>query len=260
MDTPREDDSAATAFQQRWQEGLLPVMRAALIFFAVFFLAASLWQYHQLYQDLRQGVPTAARTVTVAPTAANISHNTARSAAQEATQHAAEFDALRWRTMVALEQDVVQMRYRQINAVLLLRTWTRQTGFLVGMMLSLVGAFFILGKIKEDTTQLSGESGSMKLALTSSSPGIVLAVLGTVLMATTLLVKFDYEVSDKPVYLLSYGLNPAGGGSRAGALPPPMDMPAGEAAKPGAEPGADDIPQPPAAAPNTSSKTAPETP
>jgi hypothetical protein len=109
--------------------------------------------------------------------------------------------------MVTLEQDAMQLRYRNVNAVLLLRTWTRNMGFLVGMVLALVGAFFILGKLKVDPTEVSGEGAGFKVAVASSSPGIVLALLGTALMAITLVVKFDFEVGDKPVYILPYGIN-----------------------------------------------------
>lgn len=168
-------------------------MRGSLIGMALFFFAASLFQYQQLYRDVQQHSP----------------QTLVQLERLEQRLSPAQFDNLaylRWKTMVTLEQDAMQMRYQNVNAALLLRTWTRYMGFLVGMVLAFAGAFFILGKLKEDPTQASGEGGGFKFSVASSSPGIVLATLGTALMAMTLLVKFDFEVADKPIYILPYGL------------------------------------------------------
>jgi hypothetical protein len=45
-----------------------------------------------------------------------------------------------------LEADALQRRYHQANANMLARVWTRQLGFITGMLLALVGAAFILGR------------------------------------------------------------------------------------------------------------------
>lgn len=219
-------ERTSPSFSERWQQRLLPLMRSALVLMALFFLAASLYQYQQLYRDVQQHAPSALAQLD-------------RLEQRLAPAQRDSLDYVRWKTMVTLEQDAMQMRYQQINASLLLRTWTRYTGFLVGMVLALVGAFFILGKLKEDQSQVSGEGGGFKFAVASSSPGIVLATLGTVLMAITLIVKFDFEVSDKPVYILPYGL----GGAAAPALAPPPELKEGGALVP--TPGPDDFPKPP---------------
>ena len=207
-----------------WQRRLLPLMRAALVLMALFFFVASLYQYQQLYSDLQQHAPSAL---------AQLDRLEQRLPAAER----GNLDYVRWRTMVALEQDAMQMRYQKVNASLLLRTWTRYTGFLVGMVLAMVGAFFILGKLREDQTQASGEGGGFKFTVASSSPGIVLATLGSALMAITLIVKFDFDISDKPIYILPHGVS----GLTTPARPPEM--------KDGADltplPGGTDIPKPP---------------
>jgi len=217
-------DQSSPTFSERWQQRLLPLMRSALVLMALFFFVASLYQYQQLYRDVQQHAPSAVAQLD-------------RLEQRLAPAQRDSLDYVRWKTMVTLEQDAMQMRYQQINASLLLRTWTRYTGFLVGMVLALVGAFFILGKLKEDQSQVSGEGGGFKFAVASSSPGIVLATLGTVLMAITLIVKFDFEVSDKPVYILPYGL-----ASFAVPAPPP-ELKEGGALVP--TPGPDDFPKPP---------------
>lgn len=193
MESKRDDDQRTVTAMERWQEKMLPVMRIGLITLAAVFFLASLVQYHLLYQDLRGGGPQQQNTLEQLERTLPESQRT-------------QLGFVQWKTLVKLEQDVMSMRYQQINATLLLRTWTRQTGFLVGMVLAMVGAFFILGRLKEETSQLSGESAGIKVMLTSSSPGIILAVLGTILMIVTLTVKFDFEVQDRPVYLALYAL------------------------------------------------------
>ena len=172
---------------ERWRLRMLPAMRGSLVAMALFFFLATLVQYHLLYQDLRQGATLQRDAVAMLD-----------SLGQEDKQPQS---IVEWKTLVLLEQEVLRMRYQQINATLLLRTWTRQTGFLVGMVLAITGAFFILGRLKEEQSEVSGESAGMKVMLTTSSPGIVLAMLGTILMLVTLTVKFDYQVDDRPVYL-----------------------------------------------------------
>ena len=57
---------------------------------------------------------------------------------------------------------------------------------------ALVGSIFILARLSESETRLSSEGGGAKLALATSSPGIVLAVLGTILMVVTLTIDFTF--------------------------------------------------------------------
>lgn len=244
MESKKEEDRKQDLAVEQWQHKLLPFMRGGLAVLAVLFFVASLVQYHLLYQDLRGMGPTTQAALETLEKGLQDSQRT-------------KFDFIRWKTLVLLEQDSMRMRYQQINATLLLRTWTRYTGFLVGMVLALVGAFFILGRLKEDASQLSGESGGFKFALVSSSPGVILAVLGTILMVVTLAVKFDFEVNDRPVFLPLHALsaktdetldsrNASQGSSTHGAAAPPQALPR-DAVK--ATPvGPDDFPKPPAKA------------
>jgi hypothetical protein len=165
-------------------------MRASLALMALFFFAASLLQYQAIYRGISEQPKTRFDAVT----------------RHQGVQTALESETARFHTMVALEQDIVAFRYNQANAVLLLRMWTRYMGFLVGMVLALTGAFFILGRLREDSTHLAAESGSAKLDLTTQSPGIVLSILGTLLMFLTIWVKLDVEMTDKPVYIAPWGL------------------------------------------------------
>jgi hypothetical protein len=86
-------------------------------------------------------------------------------------------------------------------------------GFTTGMMLAIVGAAYILGKLQEAQTELKQESELFKISLVTTSPGIVLAVLGCILMSITLLMPFDIDIRDAPVYV----------NLRQGTLTPPRD-------------------------------------
>ena len=242
MDSKRGDGQGQDLSAEDWHLKLLPLMRGGLVALAAFFFLASLVQYHLLYQDLRGKGP--ATQMVLDALEKNI---------PDAQRTKPDF--IQWKVLVLLEQDAMRLRYQQINATLLLRTWTRYTGFLVGMVLALVGAFFILGRLREETSQLSGESAAFKVMLTTSSPGIVLAVLGTILMVVTLAVKFDFEVVDRPVYLPLLALSGKTGeslegnrasteeGTRTG-VPRPKPTPPGKEFN--APPiGPDDFPKPP---------------
>jgi len=227
MESKKEGNRRQDQATERWHYRLLPLMRGGLVALAVFFFVASLVQYHLLYQDLRGGGPAIGKSIEELEKNLPVSQQT-------------KLEFVRWKTLVLLEQEAMHLRYQQINATLLLRTWTRYTGFLVGMVLALVGAFFILGRLREETSQISIESSGVKGMLTSSSPGLILAVLGMILMVVTLAVKFDFTVNDRPVYLPLYVLSSES--SIAGMKPPPVLPEKAELEPPK---GPDDFPKPP---------------
>jgi hypothetical protein len=80
------------------------------------------------------------------------------------------------------------------------------------MILALVGATFILGRLRDHGTQLEGSTPSGRAVLTSASPGIVLAVLGVALMITTITTLHQLNTRDVALYFP---------GDALGFLPPP---------------------------------------
>jgi hypothetical protein len=176
----------------QWQRRLLPFAIVAIASLAIAFFAISVIEVRRL-----------ADRVTYAPggtvDAALASVETA-SASASAIERA---ELHRWRTLVLMEREVLRQRYAQVNATLLLNAWTRHLGFLTGMILAFVGAVFILSRLSEPATRLSAEGGGLKGQLATSSPGIVLSVLGTVLMVVTLATDFEFTTTDTPVYLAS---------------------------------------------------------
>lgn len=174
----------------RWQGRLLPFMVTAIAAFAVFFFISSYVQLERLNQAVAPPSSSALEQAL-----ARIDDGVGALPIAEATA------LLRWKTMALLERDVVRHRYAQVNATMLLRAWTRQLGFVTGMILAFVGAIFILAKLSDSGTQLNAEGNGLKGALSTSSPGIVLCVLGTGLMLLTLTINFEATTHDVPVYL-----------------------------------------------------------
>jgi hypothetical protein len=205
---PPADAEGADERLARWQSRLLPFMLGAVIFMTLFFLLASLWVFY----DFRLRV--ADRDVNLAPVFAEYE------AAQLARSTESLPAYLRWKTTILLEQELISRRYKQVNSVILARIWTRYLGFLTGMTLALVGAFFVLGQLRTDRSALQVQSSGLHGALETSSPGLVLAVLGAVLMAISLVVTFEFDTRDVPTYVQQQSLPDA----QATTLPPPGIM------------------------------------
>ena len=184
-----------------WQRRLLPFMIGSIIFMGIFFFVVSLINFYYLYGH---GQHT---DLVLDP----IFEEYERKAAEK-KEHISR-DYWMWKALVSMEQDVVKRRYHQANTAVLARIWTRYLGFVTGMILSLVGAVFILGKLREPPTKLEADTSALKMSLYTSSPGIVLAVLGTVIMSIALAIPFEIETRDKATYVIP--------GASMQNLPPP---------------------------------------
>jgi len=174
---PVRAELAANRALSRWQSRLLPFMVTAIGVLALFFFVSSFIQLDRLNDAVAQRSDPALDAVL-----------TAVDKAAELLPPAEATEMLRWKTMALLERDVVRQRYGQVNSTLLLRAWTRQMGFVTGMMLAFVGAIFILAKLSD--------SG-------------------------TLTINFEFATVDRPVYLAPAALVAA----PAAELPPPENLP-----------------------------------
>jgi hypothetical protein len=121
---------------------------------------------------------------------------------------------VRWKVLVQLEAYTIARRYHQANAALIVRAWIKYLGFLTGMILAIVGAVFILGRLTEASSHLAAEGTFGKFSVDSVSPGLILAVLGTVLMITTVLINPPTGVTDGPIYVdIARGFADGAGGA-----------------------------------------------
>lgn len=117
-------------------------------------------------------------------------------------------DYVKWSTLTKMEEESIQKRYYQGGLLLLSRIFIKYLGFLTGMIIAIVGAVFIIGKLNEDSSKLEGSAGEkIRFSLVSSSPGIIFGVLGTILMMSTILQHNEISVEDSPLYLNAYGIN-----------------------------------------------------
>jgi hypothetical protein len=177
------------AHVQRWQRELLPLMSFMLVAAAIFFAVISVYELRDLYGRVEQR-PFNEITATFA------------NFEQAAPDMKRDLQYVSLKTLSLLEANALERRYQEANSTMLARVWTRQLGFITGMLLALVGAAFILGKLDEPPMQVDVQIGLGKGSLASSSPGLVLSALGAVLMAIALYVPFEVKTYDTPSYLL----------------------------------------------------------
>ena len=105
------------------------------------------------------------------------------------------------RLLASLEVYTVSQRYHQTSLVLVSQTWTRYMGLMTGMILVLVGSTFVLGKLQESTTRAEGSAGTGRIVLETASPGLVLAVMGTILIGISTFSTVRLDARDAPTYL-----------------------------------------------------------
>lgn len=173
-----------------WQRRLLPFMIGSIIFMGIFFFVISLINFYYLYGHVQH------TDLVLDPIFKEYESKTVEK------KRILSHDYWKWKILVLMEQDVVKRRYHQANTAVLGRIWTRYLGFVTGMILSLVGAVFILGKLREPPTKLEADTSALKMSLYTSSPGIVLAVLGTVIMSVAIAIPFEIETRDKATYVI----------------------------------------------------------
>jgi hypothetical protein len=189
----------------QWQVRLLPVMVGVLIGLAAFFFIATLAQMAYLERSISD-VPS----VILPPLSAS-------DEALEATGANAAISARQLEILAAMEAYLVERRYHQASVLLMAGLWTRYLGFITGMVLALVGASFILGKLEGPPSELEGKGAGIEGSLKTASPGIILA---------TIVNRDTYETRDVSVYLPSWGAAGISQGPPAAPTFIPLETPA----------------------------------
>ncbi|CAN5848114.1 hypothetical protein BH18ACI4_BH18ACI4_17250 [soil metagenome] len=177
----------------KWQNKLLPFMIIVLSTLTLFFFTASALQIYYLHNRIERSP-----LLDLNPALGGL--ETTRPDVSDRER----LDMARWKTLSILEGNALQRRYHQANVLLMSRIWTGYLGFVTGMILALVGATFILGKMRESETKLDGGGEAFKFSMTTASPGLVLALLGTILMITTMVSHYDIRVNDGQLYTSGY--------------------------------------------------------
>jgi len=185
----REAHMAQDRHVLNWQRRMASFMTASVIVAAVFFAILTVWQFRSFEVGL----------VRHATDAEEVWHQTLRPVTYEQ-----EFELSRTRAAFFLERELIARRYDQVNLTLTTRLWTRLMGFITSMILALVGAAFVLGKLSEDVSEAAAKAGlpgqEWSLSVRSASPGIILVVMGTLLMALSISIQASYSAEDKAIY------------------------------------------------------------
>jgi len=168
----------------RWQSRLLPFMVGLLITLTTLFSASNLFQVF-VVQDYVRSAPTLDPSIFL----------------RSAPAGRASADLKNGDVLAMLESYSLVRRYHQTSIILMARLYIVYLGCTMGMILAMVGAAFILAKYRESPSHADGTAGGMRVAIASSSPGLVLAALGTALMIVTITTRADVKVVDRPVWL-----------------------------------------------------------
>lgn len=224
--TPLESDtgrlaSVATeeAFDQDrgWQQRLLPLMAGMIVALTILFFVVTLAQLAFLQASILQSPPI----------------ELDQTLSEALRGHDVTFDELyrlrQFEVLVAMERYTAEKRYHQAGVLLMSGLWLRYLGFFTGMILALIGASFILGKLRESRQELEGRFAQIGVTLRTASPGIILAALGVILMVVALMDRDSYNVTDANIYLresvISAEAFANSNGSRAPAEKPGDELP-----------------------------------
>lgn len=165
-----------------WQIKLLPFMVRSIVVMGMLFFLSSSTQLYLVYLGLRTAPEVVQPFV-------------------QAEESSRDAQALRWDGLLKLEHELLARRHQVVNAALMHQACVLHLGFLTGMLLCLVGAVFILGRLHEDASSLLGQASELKLVLHTASPGIVLVVVGSGLICVTLFTRIDLMVQGQAVYV-----------------------------------------------------------
>ena len=173
-----------------WQKKFLLIMIGMLAVLTLFFFIVSLIQLYYLHRRIEENPMLISKVILgmLEKDGAGIPKSSS-------------LDFVRWKTLSLLEENALARRYHQADVSLMSRISMRYLGFGTGMILALVGAAFILEKLKEPETKLDvEEEGVGKFLIKSHSPGLILVLLGVILMVTTIITQHEIKVNDSPLY------------------------------------------------------------
>lgn len=99
-------------------------------------------------------------------------------------------------------QEEVSSRRYQHGARILLTTSTRKnTGFLVGTMLALLGCIIVVRRVRKmPITADFGGSERAKFRVITSSPGVFVTLLGALIILSTIIRYDSFEIADAVIY------------------------------------------------------------
>ena len=111
------------------------------------------------------------------------------------------FELMVW---AALEFDVLENQQNISDALIETQTWIRFMNSSFGSILIMCGAIFILSRIRIDKSELKAENSHFMVILGSSSPGLFMLIVGSVLVNSPLYATQKIKVDDGGAYPAPY--------------------------------------------------------
>jgi hypothetical protein len=102
---------------------------------------------------------------------------------------------------VALERDTIQLRNHRASTSLATRTWLRFMSVIFGAILVLIGSAFVLGRVSMEQLESEAKLEKWSLALKTTSPGLLLALMGCCLISLPQFARQDISITDAGAYL-----------------------------------------------------------
>ena len=170
----------------KWLQAVFLLLPVLLI---VLFVGASYWQV----KDVSDGIMARER--------ADLSALWSAQPGDSALTSGEYASLVKWRALVAMEHEAIAQRYEQGGILAVSRITTKYLGFLTGMIMAIAGSIFIIGRIREEATRVSGEWQQAKVAVRSSSPGILFGLMGAALMGLAIVHHQGVTTQDSPLYL-----------------------------------------------------------
>jgi len=168
-----------------WQKRILPLMAGIIIAFSTFFIAGTAYQLIHIQSKIEYDDTADVQVFTN----------------MDEAETSLKMEQLSLKTKAQLETYAIKRRYHQSNMLLISRIWIQYLGFLVGMILAMVGGTFVLGKMKEAGSSFDSDISSVgKFSFNSSSPGLFLVLFGAIIIITTLLYHPEITVQDGSLY------------------------------------------------------------
>ncbi|MGL4541697.1 MAG: hypothetical protein ACRCUI_04215 [Polymorphobacter sp.] len=162
-----------------WRRRLMPFAIVMILFGSAFFI----WVSYQQFSDIAGSIKASSGGNEIVQVIIG-------------DQGAANPMPMAEKAQLLMAERAQRANLSRASASLLVSLWTRNMGFVTGMILAMVGATFILSRLDDAGSQLSAEQGMIKGSLKTSSPGIVLVVLGTVLMVIAMSVRYTESGKD----------------------------------------------------------------
>lgn len=181
-------------FNERIQENLIPFIKTMLIVLSLIFIVISsaqlIWLSQRIYTY---------ENITMDPTV------------REFVAADPNLEAIKWLTISEIEIYAINQRYHQAHVLLISRMWIQYLSFFIGIIMVTIGAIFVLGRISDKESEIDVESKFFgRILFRSTSPGLLLAFLGVVLLIFSFAYQREIKVQDSSVYMNSLGVSPTG--------------------------------------------------